>query len=164
MPESLRQHRKRHGTGRKVGGKDRRPGADNLYRAARLLMGGDMYIKHMKSIILILTAVAVLIPALAGSPEAAVTRRTREDVVKSEETKKTTEPTTTGITRGKRGRRLSRVDAWVQGLEGDKKRIFDRYGHPSGRRREMKMGDVIEIWVYSGQNRTFRFKGNRLVN
>ncbi len=73
------------------------------------------------------------------------------------------EAQTEQISKGKRGRRLTRVDAWVAGLEGDKKRIYEKYGHPSGRYRQESMGAVVEKWVYSDQGKTFTFRGDKLV-
>jgi hypothetical protein len=101
--------------------------------------------------------------ALRGCPVAASARATGAKIEESQDNKNSREIETEKIVRGKRGRRLTRVDAWVAGLDGDKKRIYERYGHPSGRYREESMGTVVEKWVYSGKSKTFTFKGNKLV-
>jgi hypothetical protein len=67
------------------------------------------------------------------------------------------------IVKSKHERRIERRDNWIGGLEGDKARIFELYGYPSGRYREEVMGTVIERWVYPDQGVTFKFKGNTLI-
>ncbi|MGD9403220.1 MAG: hypothetical protein PVF95_13260 [bacterium] len=119
--------------------------------------------KHTTTFVFMLTVAAVLCSALAGNLQAATSSSTEPEVQESEEVKNTREVPTETLAKGKRGRRLTRVDAWVEGLEGDRKKVFEKYGHPSGRYREETMGAVIETWVYAGANKTFRFKGNRLV-
>ena len=65
---------------------------------------------------------------------------------------------------GKRERKMSRRDQWIESLEGDKKRIYLEYGSPTGRYREEAMGIVVEKWVYADTNKTFTFKGNNLIH
>jgi hypothetical protein len=67
------------------------------------------------------------------------------------------------LVEGKRERKQARMEAWVAGLEGDKKRIYAQYGHPSSRYREDVMGTVVEKWVYAGSGKIFTFKGNKLI-
>ena len=67
------------------------------------------------------------------------------------------------IVRGRRERRLSRKEKWIEGLEGDRKRIYQKYGSPPTRYREEAMGTVIEKWVYPDAGKTFAFRGNNLV-
>ena len=119
--------------------------------------------KHSVTIIVILAAAAILSPAFSESLPAATGRSAEPEVVESDEVKNTREVPTEKVARGKRGRRLTRIDAWVAGLEGDKKRIYEKYGHPSSRHREEKMGAIVEVWVYSSAKKTFRFKGDRLA-
>ena len=110
-----------------------------------------------------LAVVLIMVAATLERPAAATARTSSTRKEETRKDPKTGEADTQTIARGKRGRRLTRVDAWVSGLEGDKKRIYERYGHPSGRYRQESMGSVVEKWVYSDQGRTFTFKGNRLV-
>jgi hypothetical protein len=65
--------------------------------------------------------------------------------------------------RSKRERKVERRTNWIEGLEGDKARIYNLYGYPSGKYREEAMGTVIERWVYPEHGVTFKFKGNKLV-
>jgi hypothetical protein len=74
------------------------------------------------------------------------------------------EATVGKLVESKRERRMSRMDLWVRGLEGDKKRIYMKYGHPSGRIREEAMGTVIEKWTYLDPDKTFCFKGDKLIH
>ena len=67
------------------------------------------------------------------------------------------------LVKSKHERRIERRDNWIGGLEGDKARIFELYGYPSGKYREEVMGTVIERWVYPDQGVTFKFKGNTLI-
>jgi hypothetical protein len=126
-------------------------------------MGGDMSIKRALITVITLAVTAVLSSGFSDSSPAATRRTAEPEVVESDRAKNTHEVPAEKVARGKRGRRVTRVDAWVASLEGDKKRIYERYGHPSGRHRVEKMGSVIEEWVYSDMKKTFRFKGNRLV-
>ena len=119
--------------------------------------------RHCISISIVLAAAVILGSALHDCPVAASARTGDVELEESQDDRKTTEVPPEKIARGKRGRRLTRVDAWVSGLEGDKKRIYERYGHPSGRYREESMGSVVEKWVYSDKGKTFTFKGNKLV-
>jgi hypothetical protein len=112
---------------------------------------------------IILAAALVLGSAACNRPAAAPARARDEKIEKPRDNPNTREVETDKIARGKRSRRLTRVDAWVSGLEGDKKRIYERYGHPTSRIRQESMGSVVEKWTYSGTGKTFTFKGNRLV-
>lgn len=83
-----------------------------------------------------------------------------------EKTEKETEKSdedTPKLVRSKRERRIERRDNWIDGLEGDKARIFDLYGYPAGKYREEVMGVVIERWVYPEHGVTFKFKDNKLT-
>jgi hypothetical protein len=64
---------------------------------------------------------------------------------------------------GKRGRRQFKAAYWAAGLEGDKKKIYDTYGHPSSRYREDRAGVVVERWTYIDQGKQFIFQGNKLT-
>ena len=83
-----------------------------------------------------------------------------------EETEKDSEESdedTPKLVRSKRERRVERRNNWIEGLEGDKARIYELYGYPSGKYREEVMGAVIERWVYPEHGMTFKFKGNKLT-
>ena len=110
-----------------------------------------------------LAAAAIIGSALHDCPAAASARTEDVKIEESQDNRNTTEVPPEKVAKGKRGRRLTRIDAWVAGLEGDKKRIYERYGHPSGRVRQESMGSVVEKWVYSDKGKTFVFKGNKLV-
>jgi hypothetical protein len=64
---------------------------------------------------------------------------------------------------GRRERRILRTAQWVAGLRGDMRRIYDTYGGPSTRYREMVMGRVIERWTYLGRGKQFAFQDGNLV-
>jgi len=110
-----------------------------------------------------LAAAAIIGSALHDGPAAASARTEDVKIEGSRNNRNTTEVAPEKIARGKRGRRVAREEAWVMGLEGDKKRIYERYGHPSGRYREASMGVVLEKWVYSDKGKTFTFRGNKLA-
>ena len=80
----------------------------------------------------------------------------------ADETEKSDEDTPK-LVRSKRERRVERRTNWVEGLEGDKARIYELYGYPSGKYREEAMGTVVERWVYPEHGVTFKFKGNKLT-
>jgi len=63
---------------------------------------------------------------------------------------------------GKRERRRFKAAYWAAGLEGDKKRIFDIYGHPSTRYREDEAGVLTEKWTYIDEGKQFIFRGDKL--
>jgi hypothetical protein len=67
------------------------------------------------------------------------------------------------LVKSKRERKVERINNWVEGLEGDKAKIYELYGYPSGKYREEAMGTVIERWVYPEHGVTFKFKGNKLI-
>lgn len=119
--------------------------------------------RYCISISIVLAAAVFLGSALHECPVAASARTKEAKIEESQDKKNSREVETEKIARGKRGRRLAREEAWVIGLEGDKKRIYERYGHPSGRYRQESMGVVLEKWVYSDKNKTFTFRGDKLV-
>ena len=84
----------------------------------------------------------------------------------AEETEQETEQPddeTKKLVRSKRERKVERRTNWIEGLEGDKARIYELYGYPSGKYREEVMGTVIERWVYPEHGVTFKFKGKKLT-
>lgn len=116
--------------------------------------------------IIALLAVAIVLGAAHSDLLFAASTNTDQEqaeVGESEEKTNVREVPTPKLVEGKRERRLTRVNAWIASLEGDKKRIYDRYGHPSGRYREESMGAVVEKWVYSDIKKTFTFRGNKLI-
>ena len=80
----------------------------------------------------------------------------------ADETEKSDEDTPK-LVRSKRERRVERRTNWVEGLEGDRARIYELYGYQSGKYREEVMGTVVERWVYPEHGVTFKFKGNKLT-
>ncbi len=64
---------------------------------------------------------------------------------------------------GKRERRLFRLQRWAKSLKGDKKRIYETYGFPTGRYREDVMGEVVEKWTYLSKGVEFTFKEGKLI-
>jgi len=118
--------------------------------------------KKAAIIVFILAGPGLLGAAFPPRPLAADGRDAAPEVAEPDPAKQREAPVET-IARGRRGRRLSRIDAWVAGLTGDKKRIYEEYGHPSGRFRHEVMGTVTEEWVYAGRNKTFRFRGDHLL-
>ena len=73
-----------------------------------------------------------------------------------------TEKTEKFIT-SKHDRKVERRTNWIEGLEGDKARIYELYGYPSGKYREEVLGTVVERWVYPEHGITFKFKGSKLT-
>jgi hypothetical protein len=137
--------------------------------------------RHSPSTTVILAAAAILCSALSGGPAVARDRSAgaggervayaavpgaRGAAVEEREQKErenSDDVTARELARGRRGRRLSRMEGWVASLDGDKERIYKRYGHPPGRYREEAMGTVVEKWVYPDKGKTFVFKGNKLI-
>jgi hypothetical protein len=64
---------------------------------------------------------------------------------------------------GKRGRRLFRTAYWAAGLQGDMRAIYDSYGYPSSRYREVKAGVNYERWTYLDAGKQFIFRDGRLI-
>jgi hypothetical protein len=137
--------------------------------------------RYSTSTTVILAAAVILCSALSGGPAAARDRSAGEGGERvaytaapgirgaaaedgaQKERENSDEVTARELAKGKRGRRLSRMEGWVASLEGDKARIYKRYGHPPGRYREEAMGTVVEKWVYPDKGKTFVFKGNKLI-
>lgn len=135
--------------------------------------------RHSPSTVIMLAAAVILCSALPGGLAAAQDRGaggdrvtsgaapgTRGAAVKERARKDNDGPDqvpANQLAKGKRGRRLTRMEGWVASLEGDKERIYNRYGHPHGRYREEAMGTVVEKWVYPDKGKTFVFKGNKLI-
>jgi hypothetical protein len=130
-----------------------------------LAEGVDM--RYSVVFIVMLFAVTLLSPAVttyvldetsqaayAGSESAA--KETKQETEKSDED-------IPKLVRSKRERRVERRGNWVEGLKGDKARIYELYGYPSGKYREEVMGTVVERWVYPEHGVTFKFKGNKLT-
>ncbi len=142
---------------------------------------GDSSMRNSPSTIVMLAAAVILCSALPGGSAANRDRfagaggdreayttvpGARGAALEEEaqrESERSDEITAKEVTRGKRGRRLTRTEGWVASLEGDKERIYKRYGHPRGRYREEAMGTVVEKWVYPDKGKTFVFKGNKLI-
>ena len=103
-------------------------------------------------------AVTLLSPAVASyvSDGAGLAAYAGEETEKSDDD-------TPKLVRSKRERKVERRTNWVEGLEGDKARIYELYGYPSGKYREEVMGTVVERWVYPEHGVTFKFKGNKLT-
>jgi hypothetical protein len=108
--------------------------------------------------IVLLFAVTLLSPAVGSY----VSDGSGQLAYADSETEKSDEDTPK-LVRSKRERRVERRTNWVEGLEGDKARIYEAYGYPSGKYREEAMGTVIERWVYPEHGVTFKFKGNKLT-
>jgi len=89
------------------------------------------------------------IAAVAGAQEDEVTQ---EDLLK-----------TKGTVHGAGDRARFRTAYWAAGLEGDKKEIYNRYGYPSARYREEKMGRVEEKWTYIEAGKQFTFRGSKMI-
>lgn len=117
--------------------------------------------------IVLLFAVTLLSPAVpshvsVGASQAAYAGSESAADETKQETEKSDEDTPK-LVRSKRERRVERRTNWVEGLEGDKARIYELYGYPSGKYREEVMGTVVERWVYPEHGVTFKFKGNKLT-
>lgn len=89
------------------------------------------------------------IAAVAGAEEDEVTQ---EDLLK-----------TKGSVHGAGDRARFRTAYWAAGLEGDMKDIYNRYGYPSARYREEKMGRVEEKWTYIEAGKQFTFRGSKMT-
>ena len=89
------------------------------------------------------------IAAVAGAEEDEVTQ---EDLLK-----------TKGTVHGAGSRAKFRTAYWAAGLEGDMKEIYNRYGYPSARYREQKMGRVEEKWTYLEAGKQFTFSGSKMT-
>ena len=108
--------------------------------------------------IVLLFAVTLLSPAVTGH----IIDGSSQAAFAGDETEKSDEDTPKLVT-SKRERKAERMTNWVEGLDGDKARIYELYGYPSGKYREEVMGTVVERWVYPEHGVTFKFKGNKLI-
>jgi hypothetical protein len=123
--------------------------------------------KYPVAFMVLIFAVTLLGPAITSSilksPTHVVYAGTEKILKKSDQkTEKPAEETKKFIT-SKHERKVERRNNWIEGLEGDKARIYELYGYPSGKYREEVMGAVIERWVYPEHGVTFKFKGNKLT-
>lgn len=116
--------------------------------------------RYLVTLTAALFVIALLGPAIAGQCLGRSDRVAQATTIK--EPKKSDDETKKLIT-SKHDRKVERRTNWIEGLEGDKARIFDLYGYPSGKYREEVMGTVIERWVYPEHGVTFKFKGNKLT-
>jgi hypothetical protein len=64
---------------------------------------------------------------------------------------------------GRRGRRLFKTAYWAAGLEGDMRTIYDTYGYPSSRYREVEAGVTLEKWTYLEDGKQFIFRDGKLM-
>jgi hypothetical protein len=64
---------------------------------------------------------------------------------------------------GKRARRLFKTAYWAAGLEGDMKAVYDAYGYPSTRYREVTAGVTLEKWTYLDDGTQFIFRDRKLT-
>jgi len=67
------------------------------------------------------------------------------------------------LAKGKHGRKMWRATRWVDQLSGDKAKVFDSYGMPSGRYREETLGRVEETWTYLEQGMEITFQGDSII-
>ncbi|MGD8628224.1 MAG: hypothetical protein PVH52_04020 [bacterium] len=123
--------------------------------------------KYPVAFMVLIFAVTLLGPTITSSilksPTHVVYAGTEKILKKSDQkTEKPAEETKKFIT-SKHERKVERRNNWIEGLEGDKARIYELYGYPSGKYREEVMGAVIERWVYPEHGVTFKFKGNKLT-
>ena len=64
---------------------------------------------------------------------------------------------------GKHERRLFKTAYWAAGLEGDMRNIYDTYGYPSSRYREVEAGVTLEKWTYLEDGKQFIFRDGKLM-
>ena len=114
--------------------------------------------RHLVGFTVLLFIVTLLSPAVVTC----VIDNTSQAAYAGTETEKSDEDTPK-LVRSKRERKVERMTNWVDSLEGDRARIYELYGYPSGKYREEVMGTVIERWVYPEHGVTFKFKGNKLI-
>jgi hypothetical protein len=119
--------------------------ADTTRRWANHLAEG-VYMRYLIALTVLIFAITLLCPAAYADGD---TKKSDEDTPK--------------LVRSKRERKAERMTNWIEGLEGDKARIYELYGYPSGKYREEVMGTVVERWVYPDHGVTFKFKGNKLI-
>ncbi len=132
--------------------------------------------RYLVTVMMVLTVAVLLCPASTGRVLATSghTAYAREILVvqagilgwadaEAEEDKDLPEDPPEKLIRSKRERKIERRTNWIEGLKGDKARIYELYGYPSGKFREETMGTVIEKWVYPDHGVTFKFKGNNLI-
>ena len=101
---------------------------------------------------------ASLVLALLLGGGIAVVACAEEDEVTQEDLLKTK-----GTVHGAGSRARFRTAYWAAGLEGDMKEIYNRYGYPSARYREEKMGRVEEKWTYIEAGKQFTFSGSKMT-
>ena len=101
---------------------------------------------------------ASLVLALLLGTGAAAVALAEEDEVTQEDLLKTR-----GTVHGAGNRAKFRTAYWAAGLEGDMKDIYGRYGYPSARYREQKMGRIEEKWTYLEAGIQFTFSGSKLT-
>jgi hypothetical protein len=101
---------------------------------------------------------ASLILALLLGTGITMTVNAEEDEVTQEDLLETK-----GTVHGAGSRARFRTAYWAAGLEGDMKAIYDRYGYPSARYREEKMGRVEEKWTYIEAGKQFTFSGSKMT-
>jgi len=99
-----------------------------------------------------------LVLALLLGTGFAVVACAEEDEVTQEDLLKTK-----GSVHGAGSRARFRTAYWAAGLEGDMKAIYDRYGYPSARYREDKMGRIEEKWTYIDAGKQFTFSGSKMT-
>jgi hypothetical protein len=104
----------------------------------------------------VLTASLVL-ALLLGTGIAAIVNAEEDEVTQDDLLK------TKGTVHGAGSRSRFRTAYWAAGLEGDMKDVYDRYGYPSARYREDKMGRVEEKWTYIDAGKQFTFSGSKMT-
>jgi len=119
-------------------------------------------------VFIILLFIAVLLcPAITScvldNPNHTAYAGSENPAEKTEQETEQTDDDTKKLVRSKRERKVERRTNWIEGLEGDKARIYELYGYPSGKYREEVMGTVVERWVYPEHGVTFKFKGKKLT-
>ena len=123
--------------------------------------------KYSVVFIVLLFVAVLLCPAITScvlnSPTHAVYAGSQETADKTEQEPGKPDDEPKKLITSKHDRKVERRTNWIEGLEGDKARIYELYGYPSGKYREEAMGTVIERWVYPEHGVTFKFKGNKLT-
>ena len=102
-------------------------------------------------------AVSLALALLLGSGAAVMPEEEQEEITQEDLLK------TRGTVRGAGARAKFRTAYWAAGLEGDMKEIYNKYGYPSARYREEKMGRVEEKWTYIEAGKQFTFRGSTMT-
>jgi hypothetical protein len=102
-------------------------------------------------------AASLVLALLLGTGIAAVASADEDEVTQEDLLK------TKGTVHGAGARARFRTAYWAAGLKGDMKVIYDRYGYPSARYREDKMGRVEEKWTYIEAGKQFTFSGSTMT-